>query len=347
MKAFNFLKLQSLSGLLSLTVCLMAVSAHAVDETYVVQDGDTLSSIASQQYGDSGRWVEILNANRERIQENGSLIVAGTSIVLPDLEELEETRQQLRVQATQAIDPRGLSQPLPVDDYGTVTLVTGNDYPPFTDQSLDQGGMLTEIVRTALLEANLNLDITFEGWSEGFDKAQAGRFQGTFPWFFNDERDKRFFYSKPLFDVLILAFVREESELRYQDQDDLIGLRLCRPDGYFTHDIDSLVAENLITHVAPVEVADCFQMLIDGEVDLVSINELTGNATIIQNGWQEQVIASDQAMAVQSLHAIFPKSTRNGRTLTYRFDQALATLSEDGRLNEIISRHIEAYYANL
>src|SRR5947209_16686076 len=41
---------------------------------YTVQQGDTLSSIAQQAYGDGNQWPKIYNANTQRIDNNPNLI---------------------------------------------------------------------------------------------------------------------------------------------------------------------------------------------------------------------------------------------------------------------------------
>jgi len=51
---------------------------------YVVQSGDTLSKIAEQHLGDSGRWSEIFDVNKELI-DNPDRIFPGQVLTLPGL----------------------------------------------------------------------------------------------------------------------------------------------------------------------------------------------------------------------------------------------------------------------
>lgn len=50
---------------------------------YVVQPGDTLRSIALDQYGDAEMWQTIYQANRDTIGPNPDALVAGTTLQLP------------------------------------------------------------------------------------------------------------------------------------------------------------------------------------------------------------------------------------------------------------------------
>lgn len=52
------------------------------NNTYTVQPGDSLSSIAQTHYGDAKRWKDIFEANRSAI-ENPNVIAAGMVLTLP------------------------------------------------------------------------------------------------------------------------------------------------------------------------------------------------------------------------------------------------------------------------
>jgi len=60
-----------------------ATASVAAATTYTVQPGDTLRSIAQDQYGDAGMWPRIYEANRDTIGSNPDNLVAGTTLTLP------------------------------------------------------------------------------------------------------------------------------------------------------------------------------------------------------------------------------------------------------------------------
>lgn len=51
---------------------------------YVVEKGDSLWKIAVNEYGDGFRWVDIWQANEDKIS-NPDLIFSGTELILPML----------------------------------------------------------------------------------------------------------------------------------------------------------------------------------------------------------------------------------------------------------------------
>ncbi|MBN1660003.1 MAG: LysM peptidoglycan-binding domain-containing protein [Anaerolineae bacterium] len=59
---------------------------------YLVKKGDTLSKIAEEVYGDGNRWREILEANKDQI-ENPSLIRAGWELSIPGVGEEEDEKK--------------------------------------------------------------------------------------------------------------------------------------------------------------------------------------------------------------------------------------------------------------
>jgi nucleoid-associated protein YgaU len=53
------------------------------NDSYTVEPGDTLRSIAQQVYGDAAQWPRIYDANRETIGPNPDALSAGTQLRIP------------------------------------------------------------------------------------------------------------------------------------------------------------------------------------------------------------------------------------------------------------------------
>jgi nucleoid-associated protein YgaU len=56
------------------------------EQTYEIQAGDTLLSIAQQFYGDTAQWRRIYDANRDVIGNNPDTLKLGTTIKIPPKE---------------------------------------------------------------------------------------------------------------------------------------------------------------------------------------------------------------------------------------------------------------------
>ncbi len=59
-----------------------AGGASKQSRTYVVQSGDTLSKIAKEYYGDAGKYMDIFNANTDKLSDPDKIQV-GQELVIP------------------------------------------------------------------------------------------------------------------------------------------------------------------------------------------------------------------------------------------------------------------------
>ena len=176
-----------------------------------------------------------------------------------------------------------------------------------------------------------------------------------FPWFRPDcdqmpdhERCQNFHFSEPIVELLQLLFVARGSGLTFEEDSDLHGRRLCRPAGYFTFDLDSeerqWLTRDLITLEQPPTPADCFALLLKGDVDAVALNEFTGWTTISELGLRDQIAPLPNPLGVQGLHVIISKRHWRGTTHLYRFNAGLEKLKETERYDQIVSRHLGVFW---
>jgi nucleoid-associated protein YgaU len=61
-------------------------TAASNEQTYEIQSGDTLLSIAEQFYGDPTQWRRIYDANRDVIGNNPDALKVGTTLKIPPKE---------------------------------------------------------------------------------------------------------------------------------------------------------------------------------------------------------------------------------------------------------------------
>ncbi|KXK53152.1 MAG: LysM domain/BON superfamily protein [Chlorobi bacterium OLB5] len=59
-----------------------AGGAGKTERTYVVQSGDTLSKIAKQYYGDANKYMDIFNANKDKLSDPDKIQV-GQELIIP------------------------------------------------------------------------------------------------------------------------------------------------------------------------------------------------------------------------------------------------------------------------
>ena len=333
-------------GILRLVIVLGMLSAlptgaHALcDVTYKVQPGDTLFSIAETHYGTSQQWTLVYYANQAVLE--GQTAVPGSDVYIPC---------PASEAAPEQMPPREVGAEL--------TLLTAGNYLPFSDRNWPGKGLATELVQAALEASPAPLPYAVaweEDWSQHlFPLLDQKTYDMGFPWVKPDcaaasdnERCKSFHFSEPLMELPIMLFKRDGSDFTYAGDGDLIGTRLCRPAGYFTHDLDRAdrrwLSEGKITLVQPDSPEACFEQLMADKVDAVTVNVFLGASKIVAMGLRGRVVPLDQALSRESLHVIISKTHWRGTTHLYRINAGLAELRENGQYDEIVSRHLDLFW---
>lgn len=329
-----------------------ADAAPKCSESYIVVAGDSLSEIAKSAYGDANLWPYIYGYSRNAAIIGGDpgLIGIGVKLSLPPCPQTVESTT---------------TAPL-VNDQGsrtqaTIEAVTATDYPPFTDQNWENGGMLTDIVDAALDQADGAPDHSIDwinDWSAHIDPLlRRHKYDMGFPWFkpncgapekLSEEDLKRceFYFSEPLFEMLVVLFKRSDDARSLGTDQDLHGMTLCRPAGYFTFDLTErgLIPGDTIELERPQSVGDCFHKLVDGEVDFVTLNQFTGQSAIKQFGYDDVVTASEKLADTLGLHLIIHRGHPQASTLLKQFDTGLSALHKSGRYDEIVGRHLAIFH---
>lgn len=319
--------------------------AAACGGTYEVRQGDTVLSIAAQELGDPAKWSVIFYANQSVIDAGRFDVAVGTRLQIPCLP------------GSQQADPTPL-----LDDNAEMKLVTGTDYAPFTDRNWPGNGLVTELVNAAMEEtpSPVSYSVTWEDdWSKHlFPMLDSKQFDMGFPWLRpnceeapDNERCANFHFSEPLVELLILLFTRAGDEFAYDTDADIEGKTLCRPKGYFTHDLDRSgrrwLADGKITLVQAESPTACFEALMAGQVDAVTINEFLGVTKIHDLGLVGRVVPLQRPLSVEGLHVLISKKHWRGTTHLYRFNAGLAKLKQSARYDEIVARHLAVFYDRL
>ncbi|MDJ0827189.1 MAG: transporter substrate-binding domain-containing protein [Rhodobacter sp.] len=329
-----------------LAVAALLAPAAALAECeirYSVQPGDTYYSVAEAHYGDHTRWALIYYANQGAAV--GPALMPGKELVIPCIAGM--TRP----------DPTPLRQ-----DDAELKLLTGGDYKPFTDPSLPGQGLVTELVNAALelTPSPVSYSITWENdWSKHlFPMLDEKQFDMGFPWLRpdcestpGDERCLNFHFSDPLMLMPIMLFVRTDNQFRFRGDADVVGRSLCRPKGYFTHDLDRAgrrwLSERKIAFVTGDSPRDCFRRVAEGEVDAATVNLFLGANVILEMGLRNRVVPLERPLSEEGLHVVISKRHWRGTAHLYRINAGLKRLHAEGRYQEIVARHLDNFQALL
>lgn len=222
-----------------------------------------------------------------------------------------------------------------------IRLVTGNGYPPFAGEDLPNGGLATEIVRTAYAARGIATTLAYMPWKRGYRMTLRGEFDATFPYIETPERKARFLYSDPIYVIRERPMVMAESDARFASFDDLRGKAYCLPHDYaMAPRIKAMREAGQLRQVEASELEVCMRALARGRVDFVPL------ALPIARRMATRVLGRPDAVRLDplvikrhELAMIFPKGA-DAETKVATFDQALAALHETGAYDRIVARHL-------
>ncbi|MEM7060727.1 MAG: ABC transporter substrate-binding protein [Pseudomonadota bacterium] len=232
----------------------------------------------------------------------------------------------------------------PVANAETFTLVTGDDYAPFTTSAKPNGGLATDIIRSVFREMGHSTQVEFKPWKRGYQDALAGKYLGTFPYAKNQKRLEQFDYSDPLYEVKLYFFAAEGSDVKFESEEDLKDRKFCVPLGYNPVKLIAMQeAGTIAALVRPQKLANCFQMLKKNRVDFVRVNDMIGWSEINKTfGGGDGFRLLDKPFDDGSAeYLIISKSMEGGGDLLEAFNASLAKMKSDGRFHRLIERNLK------
>lgn len=312
---------QVCAAMLSAAALLGASPAQAQEQckSYTIVRGDTLSQIAERARVRGGFQI-LFNANSD-VLSNPNAVEVGQVLQIPCADGAVAA-------AAKPVRPTQAARPTPVTTTPDrpLRIITGSGYAPFTDEGLEGGGALTIMVNRAVSEGNPDQEFSINfvnDWGAHLDSLlPTGAMDMTFPWFRPDcskveflseasaMRCTQFNHSEPLYDALVGFYALNGSPYATATTyAELRGATLCRPEAWFTFDLEAeqLMPPN-VKLVRPVPQNGCWQLLVDGEVDIITLDALPAEEDYRELGLADQVVNIDALASKQTLHVFVDKN---------------------------------------
>jgi polar amino acid transport system substrate-binding protein len=367
-------------GLIVAVALLLGVSGQAgragaqtCGTDYTVKEGESLADVAARVYGNSAQWTLIFYANQDRMGANASLLVPGLSIRIPCLGGQQPASASPPATAspsaqTPAAGAAGSGEMELSSVVRRIEFLTADGSTPFTDRSLPSGGMITQIVSTAMdlvkeqSQGAFAYNVSWvNDWAAHLNPLLITRaFDAGFPWLKPDcsrpaelsqdakYRCQKFFFSDPLYEVFTVLFVKSNSPITFAKDDEIIGKTLCQPIGYSTYELDkggrNWVKENKVILLRPQSVEECFRLLDSGSVNAVVAPDLTGKAVTAALGTGDRIKALQRPIGIGTLHIIVPKTHPHASTVLYYVNTSIAKLRESGEYDKIVDSHLSRFW---
>lgn len=209
------------------------------------------------------------------------------------------------------------------DESKPLRLVTG-EFPPFVGQNLPHGGRTARLLHELFADFDRDIRVDFLPWKRGYAETLKGRYFATFPYSYNAEREQNWHFSKPLYVLNEVFFVRRGSDISFDSNKDLEGRSICKPIGYNLFELTQLLEDKLVRLEQPVSMPACFRMLAVGRVDMVLTNKVTGRQIMKDLDFEfERFTVLPKPFKTISHHLIIPRSAPDGLANIERFNKVL------------------------
>lgn len=334
-------------------------AAQSQCSSYTVAPGDTLSQIASRA-DVAGGFQFLFNANTN-ILSNPNLLEVGQVLKIPCAD------GSLPGATVASAAPAAQAAPAPVVTKAVAkpaSFVTASGYAPFTDEDLPGGGMMTQMVARAMEIGNPDQDfriVFVNDWGSHLTELlPSGAFDMTFPWFLPDcskvdilskpnaDRCNLFDASDAFYEAGVSYYTMKDSPYAAATEySNLAGATLCRPDGWFTFDLEGegLVEPNITLVFGKSEEA-CWERMQAGEVDVVTYDTLPAEEDYRNLGIVDQITELEPLASTVTLHVFTPKDNPNGRAYLDIVNAGLEELRLSGEWFQIVRSQIQETVEN-
>jgi ABC-type amino acid transport substrate-binding protein len=337
-----------------------AVAAQEACTTYDVRVGDTLGTIAFAAYGTYDYQI-IFNANRTLVGSNPNNVAVGTQLTLPCADGALIEGQSLEniIQQQQAANPTTTSS----NGYQPpVKFLAGSNYAPFSDEAMEGGGFLSILAQTALQRAGNSRENTLafvNDWGAHLDiLLPTGAFDVGLGWYMPDcakvdmlsdsmaRRCNEFLGSVPVYEPVVAYYAASGSKYANATSfDDLRGARVCRMDGYFTHDFEEEGIADDITYVRPTLPEECIEAVLLGTADVAGMELQSGSDAITKLGVSSEVVEIPSLAKVLKMTFMTHKSNPFGRQYIVLLNRGLNEMRKTGEWYAIVSGSLAEHNA--
>ena len=241
--------------------------------------------------------------------------------------------------------------------------------PPLTDQTQASGGLVAELVASALAisgggkETRPSAEIIWiqdqaeqlkavfkDGASDiaiAWDRPDCGNPGDLGP---NSARlCENTVFSDPIFQSVFALFTRADSDLRFANDASLAGKTLCLPAGADVSDLNrdnrNWVSEKTVNFLRPASILDCISLTEQGKADGLFMHELEGRVALRRLGIQEKFRIAERPVSVRTIHAIAAKNSPRALELIGAINEGLAKLKQNGAYAKIVEKQLSPFWS--
>ena len=220
--------------------------------------------------------------------------------------------------------------------------VTGSLWTPYIDADLPEGGLATDLVRTALTDAGYELEAKIERWPRAYEGAAIGLYDVVAAVWRTAEREQDLLFSEPYLFNDIVLLTRPGVLVDFQALEDLAGYRIGVVRDYaYDEAFDNHPG---LTRVVNNQLIQNLLLLRQGRLDLVIADRWSAlyhiAAYLPEDAARFRLLA--KPVASQGLTLGVSRQNPQAAKIVDNFNTAIAAMKADGRFAKIVEKHQSA-----
>lgn len=221
-----------------------------------------------------------------------------------------------------------------------LSLVTGDDYPPFTDSAMPEGGLAVPLIKAVFNDQKYTVSLAWKPWKRGYLEAKSGRYAGTFPYRPTEEREEDFLFSDPVFHLKEVIVSRKPENFHPQNYQELARKTLCLPIGYAPGKAMQALMDNAKIDVfRPKSMDGCFKAISRFHNLIIKTHKYLAYHQLKEKKLNpadfDITFMHDSSY---TLHFIVSKQYPNSKELIKGFNKGLANIKKNGEFQKISRR---------
>lgn len=226
--------------------------------------------------------------------------------------------------------------------------IATTEYAPYTSTDMQHNGYINHIISQAFLETGVIVEFTSLPWDEAVKATMAGEYDALSYGNFVRSREDEFWHSDPITVENLVFYTRYDSGLdKWSELSDLGEYTIGITKGYLYNDeLDVFIssADNIQTRASD---KDNLEALIEGEIDLFPIDEITGWYILEREftaAEREQVTRVSPSLSSVTTHLLIPKGSDDSTLVLGLFNKGLQQLTLQGDMTRFKRLVREGFY---
>jgi len=209
------------------------------------------------------------------------------------------------------------------------------EWPPYISQDQKHDGVISHIITDIFQEIGIEASIHFLPWSRAYDDAAKGRFSATAVWMHKPEREDDFIYSDILLTEKFVFFHKKSLEFNWNSIKDLKKFTLGGVNASsYGPLLDKALIDGELVMGRVTHPRQNFKMLLHNRIDVFPFEINVGNAVLkehLTSDEQNKITSHPKPYLNNSSFLLFPRTLRNSKNLSIRFNKQLEKMKADGR----------------